>query len=208
MKLVVVVLAALLAAPAMAEMVTVEIVGSVEFEQVNFGQFANVHPGDATLVSFTVDSENYITGSYPTRAYAIDQASFTLTIGSVTVGLQNPFPGGQTPYFVLRDNDPAVDGFFLSLGPDFPAALPLNEPANVADFFGLDFSVGYEGSTLDSLDILDAVGDYAYDGLTNFNFAVMDGPFEAIYFIFENLSISSSVATEAATMSDVKALFR
>ena len=192
----------------MADLVNVEIMGTVDFEQVNFGQFANVHPGDATVVSFAVDSQNYISGSYPTRAYAIDPSSFTLTIGSVTVGLQNPFPAGQNPYFVLRDNDPAVDGFFISLGPDFPAAIPLNEPAQVADYFGLDFSVGYAGDTLSSLDILGAVGAYTYDGLTNFNFAVVDGPFEAIYFNFTQLNISTSVATKAVTMGEVKAMFR
>lgn len=208
MKLVIIAVAIALAAPAFAEMVNVEILGSVEFEQVNFGEFANVHPGDATVVSFAVDSENYIAGAFPTRAYAIDLASFSLTIGSVTAALQSPFPAGQTPYFVLRDNDPAVDGFFVSLGPDVPFALPLDEPANVADYFGLDFSVGYDGDTLSSLDILDANGSYTYDGLTNFNFAVVDGPFEAIYFIFEQLNITTSVATEATTMSDVKALFR
>jgi len=109
---------------------------------------------------------------------------------------------------VLRDNDPAVDGFFISLGPDFPAAIPLSEPAQVADYFGLDFSVGYEGDTLGSLEILDAVGAYTYDGLTNFNFAVVDGPFEAIYFVFEQLTITGGVANEATTMSDIKAMFR
>lgn len=208
MKLVITILAVLLAAPAMAETVNVEILGTVEFEQVNFGEFANVHPGDATLVSFAVDSETYISGSFPTRAYAIDPASFTLTIGSVTAGLQNPFPAGQTPYFVLRDNDPAVDGFFVSLGPDNPFPLPLDEPANIDDYFGLAFSVGYTGDTLGSLNILDAVGTYDYDGLTNYNFAVMDSWAEAIYFNFQQVVISASVATEAATLGDIKALFR
>lgn len=208
MKIAIILAAVALATPAVAEIVNVEIIGSVEFEQVNFGEFANVHPGDATVVSFTVDSENYIAGAFPTRAYAIDLSSFALTIGSVTAALQSPFPAGQTPYFVLRDNDPAIDGFFVSLGPDVPFALPLDEPANVEDYFGLAFSMGYDGDTLSSLDILDANGSYTYDGLTNFNFAVVDGLFEAIYIIFEQLNISASVATEAQTMSGVKTLFR
>jgi hypothetical protein len=195
------------AAPILAATVNVEIFGTVEYEQVNFGQFANVHPGDQIVVSFAVDSETYISGSFPTRAYAIDLASFTLDIGSVTVGLQDPFPAGQTPYFVLRDNDPAVDGFFLSLGPDNPFALPLSEPANFDDYFGAAFSVGYTGDSLGSLSILDAVGNYEYDGLTNFNFAIVDGPFDAIGCIFEQMVITSGVATQGATMGGIKALF-
>lgn len=207
MKLAIIFVAILATTPVLATTVNVDIIGAVEYRQVNFGRFASVQPGDQIVASFAVDSESYIGGSFPTRAFAIDLASFTLTVGSVTVGLQNPFPAGQTPYFVLRDNDPAVDGFFLSLGPDNPYPVPVDEPARLSDYFGVNFSVGYLGDTLGSLSILDAAGTYEYDGLTNFAFSLVDGPFDAIGCIFERLVITTSVATERTTMGGIKALF-
>jgi len=48
-------------------------------------------------------------------------AAATITV----VPLQSPFPVGQTPYFVIRNNDPAVDGFYISTDVDGPNSLPL-----------------------------------------------------------------------------------
>jgi hypothetical protein len=98
--------------------------------------------------------------SFPTRGYVIAEDQFTLTLGPVTVGLQDPFPAGQQPFFVLRDNDPAVDGFFVSTNVDFPNGLPLDEPGGLDPFFRLGCELGYTGDTLSSLDILDALGVY------------------------------------------------
>jgi len=208
MRMLIVVCMLALAAPILADAVQVEITGEVEFNQVSTGPFAAVVAGDAVSVMFALDSNDYLDSpSFPTRGYVIDVASFTATYGSVAVGLQDPFPGGTVPYFVLRDNDPAVDGFFLSTGTDFPAALPLDVEGNLGPF-GQNFSVGYDGDTLTSLDILDAVGTYDYTGLTNFYFTVGDGPFDAIGLIFGQLTISGGVRTEAASWGSVKALFR
>ena len=199
---------AALALPALADMYTVEITGSVEFSQVNFGQFADVMTGDPVMVTFMVDSEDYMDSpNFPTRGYTV--SDFWITIGGVTVGLQNPYPDGLTPYFVIRDNDPAVDGFFFSNNTDFPGGIFINEPANVADFFGVSYSVTYGGDTLPSLDIADAVGLYNFEGLSVFNFILNDGPFEAMFFVYEQMVISTSgVATQNQTLSQVKDLFR
>jgi hypothetical protein len=117
-------------------------------------------------------------------------------------------PAGLTPYFVIRDNDPAVDGFFLSHGTDFPTGLFIDEPANVDDFFGVSFNVTYGGELLDSLDIAGATGTYDFDGLTVFGFALTDGPFEAMFFIYEQMTITGGgVAVEPRSLSQVKALF-
>lgn len=211
MKLALVLAAAVLVAalPASAVTVMVEYTGTVEFNQVSFGQFGAVQSGDAVNIAFMVDSENFEDSTtYPTRGYEIDESSFTAVIGPVAVGLQDPFPAGQTPYFVMRDNDPAVDGFFLSRNVDFPNGLPLNEPANISDYFTVNGLVTYSGDTLSSLDILDALGTYEYDELQVFGFGLADGPFDAMGFVFESLTISSSVPTENSSWSEVKDLFR
>jgi hypothetical protein len=179
--------AVLAASPALAETVEVEITGSVEYNQVTFGPLADVNPGDPAVWSFLLDSDVFVDSpTYPTRAYEINQPSFSLTLGSVELGLQDPFPG--TPYFVLRDNDPAVDGFFFSTGADWPADLPLDEPGALGQF-AAHFELGYTGDTLASLDILDAMGSYDYTGIQSFYTVVMDGWAEPIGLIFEQMTI-------------------
>ncbi|MCA9291745.1 MAG: hypothetical protein KDA25_11500 [Phycisphaerales bacterium] len=190
--------AALCSGLACADIVDVTINGEVEYNQINQGDFSQVNAGDSAVLTFQVDSNVFTnSGSFPTRGYHIDPASFVLTIGSVVVGLQNPFPGGDTPYFVLRNNDPAVDGFFIADNVDFPTGVPLNQGGAFGQFRN-DFSVGYTGDTLSSLDILDAVGTYDYTGLTSFNWAIDDGPFKPLYIIFESMTIVPAPAALAA----------
>ena len=78
---------------ALAETVTVEFIGTVEYSQVNQGIFADVNSGDAVYASFTLDSDTWepSPGGYGVRGYPIDQSSFELTIGSVVpVALVDP----------------------------------------------------------------------------------------------------------------------
>ncbi len=211
MKLVIAfLLVALVAAPLLADTVQVEVFGDVEYNQVNSGEFGTVSPGDPVVISFQLDTANYVDSStYPTRGYVIDQASFSLVIGPATAGLQDPFPAGQTPYFVMRNNDPAVDGFFLSsTGVDFPGELPLDVPGGIAPYFTLNYQVGYTGDTLASLDILDAVGTYDYTGLTSFYCTINDSFAEPIGWVFDHMVISTTVATEPATWGAVKTMFQ
>ncbi|GJM44648.1 MAG: hypothetical protein DHS20C21_14900 [Gemmatimonadota bacterium] len=200
---------ALLAVPAHATTVSVQINATVEYNQVSFGNFGNVNPGDNVLVQFNVDSNDFLnSGSFNTRGYVIDQSSFVLVMGSVVSGLQNPFPAGVTPYFVLRESDPVADGFFLSTGPDLPVPLPLNEPGGLDPFFGLRIEVGYNGSELSSLDILDATGTHDFTNLTSFYTVVADAFAEPIGLIFDSLTISAPVSVEAGTWGNIKALYR
>jgi hypothetical protein len=202
-------LAVLFAVPASADEVVVEIQGEVEYNQVNSGLFADVMSGDPVTITFTLDSDNYLdSDTYNTRGYVIDHASFNQTMGSVNIGLLDPYTDGFTPYFVLRDGDPVADGFIFSHGTDWPASLWLNEPGNLDDWFGSHFEVGYEGDVLSSLDILDAIGTYDYTGLTSFYFTVQDAWADAIGLIFTQMTISSSVATENSSWTDVKNLYR
>jgi hypothetical protein len=164
----IVVLGLMVAGAASAATVEVVVTGSVEWNSINFGQFGSVGSGDPVTIEFTLDSENYADSTtYPTRGYVVDTSTFMLTIGSVVVGAQDPYPGD--PYFVLRDNDPAVDGFFLSTNSvDWPMGFFTDEPVMLDPFFACMYEVGYGEDALSSLDILDAFGTYDYTGLTNF----------------------------------------
>jgi hypothetical protein len=194
--------AALATGVAQAEIVLVEIAGTVEFNQVSAPPIGSLTAGTSVVLSFLLDSDDFVNSpTYPTRGYAIDQASFSLAGGGVSVGLQSPFPAGQTPYFVLRNDDPAVDGFFISRSVDFPIGVPLAQ-VGVFGRFSHDFSVTYSGGLLESLDILDAVGTYEYDGLTNYNWLIEDGPASPVGIGFDSLTISVVPApASAATLA-------
>lgn len=172
-----------------ATAVHVTVTGEVEFNQISIGPLADAVTGDAASMTFRVDSDVFTdSGSFPTRGYHIDQSSFVFTAGPGSVGLADPFPG--TPYFVLRDNDPMVDGFFVASSVDFPIGVPSDSEGGFGPFTP-NFSVGYTEDTLGSLDILAAVGTYDFTGLTNFNLTVDDGPFNAMGLIFEQMTITA-----------------
>lgn len=166
---------------------TVTINGTVEYNQVNPGLIGQLNAGDDIALTFEVDSDVFTnSASFPTRGYHIDESSFAMTSGGTTIGLQSPFPG--TPYFVLRDNDPAVDGFLIADTTDFPTGVGLEQVGSFGQFEN-NFYVTYGGTLLDSLDILDALGTYDFTGLTVFNWTIDDGPFNPVGMIFEDLTI-------------------
>lgn len=203
----------LLACGAMAETVTIEFIGSVEYNQVNQGIFADVNSGDAVYATFNVDSDVFeeSPGGYGVRGYNVDLASFQLTIGAVgPVALLNPQPDDETTYFSLRNDDPAVDGFFIANDIDWDYVLPkLEVPGGIDPYFNFHWTVGYTGDTFSSLDILDALGSYDYDGLTNFYTVIGDAWADAMGLEFMQTIISTgTVATDASTMSSIKAMYR
>jgi hypothetical protein len=182
--------------------VDVTVTGFVEFNQIGAPPLGDANPGDPASLTFSVDSDVFMDSmNFPTRGYEIDQSSFVLTLGAVSIGLADPFPGGQTPYFVIRNDDPAVDGFFTSTNLDFPLGVPLNQ-MGIFGLFLNNYSVTYTGDTLGSLGILDALGTYDFDGLTVFNWTVDDGPFNAMGLVFEQMTISAELAVAAAV--DIK----
>tara|TARA_R110000782_G_scaffold30348_13_gene75628 strand:+ start:3347 stop:3988 length:642 start_codon:yes stop_codon:yes gene_type:complete len=184
---------------ASADPVLVEINGVVWGNNINPGPLGDVNPGETGTISFTVDTTNFINGSFPTRGYAIDLASFSLDFsGGTSIGISPGFAGPA--YFVVRNNDPAADGFFLSQGPDFPSDIPLAQ-AGVFGDFGARFNVSYTGDTLDSLDIADAAGTYDFTGLTVFGMGVNDGPFEDVLGMdFSSMTITVIPAPSALAM--------
>jgi len=186
---------AALAPAAAATTVKVTIHGTVAFNSITKAPFNTVTTGQGAVLSFLLDSDLFVNSpNFPTRGYAIDTSSFALAFDTVTVPLQSPFPAGQTPYFVIRNNDPAVDGFFVSTNVDNPADLPL-APVGSFGHFGNNFLVTYDGSTLPSLDLLDALGNYDYTGLSVFDWSVDDGPFNPLGIDFVSMSIETFVPT-------------
>lgn len=180
----------LAASPAIAgDSVRVTWNGEVEFNQINPAPLGTPGPGEGLSISFLLDTDDFVDSpNFPTRGYIIDQGSFEMTFDSVTVGLASPFPAGVTPYFVIRNNDPGADGFLISNNVELPGSVPL-EQQGIFDAFGLRASVTYGADALPSLDLLDALGDHDFTGLTVFGFAVTDGPFDAMGMIFVSLSI-------------------
>ena len=184
------VVTALFCSSSVSQIFDVQIRGEVEFNLVTNGVLGNVSTGDEVLVSFQLDSSNFVdSANFPTRGYVIDEFSFLMDFGSGnSLGLQDGMPA--TSFFVLRDNDPAVDGFFLSTNLNFPNGLALEQAGQFGQF-SAGFMVTYGGKTLPSLDIGDAAGSYGFKGLSVFNFVVDDGPFSPLGILFESMSISA-----------------
>lgn len=178
-----------LALPAKAQLLDVTVNGSIEFNLVSSGPLSQAPAGGSATVTFQVDATDFLDSpNFPTRGYRIQPGTFALDLGPGSLPLADPFPPGDTPYFVIRNDDPAVDGFFVATSVDFPVGVPL-DLAGGFGAFGLNFSVTYTGDTLASLDVEDAAGEYDFGGLTVFGFTITDGPFDAVGLIFESLEI-------------------
>lgn len=160
--------AAAFAAAARAEIVSVRVTGNVIFNGITTAPLNGVGVGNTGVMSFTVDSNNFVDGiPGDVRSYPINQPSFSLAFqpSGVSVGLLNPFPAGQTPYFSLVDGFPVSDGFFVSTSTTSPGGVPISQTPLQANL-----DLGYVGTTLSSLNILNAFGTYNFTGLTRFGF--------------------------------------
>ncbi len=176
---------------AAASDVQVVATGTLAFNGIATGPLAGLPAGSPASLSFTVDSDVFTnSATTPTRGYPIDHPSFVLQIGPVTLHLQTPFPAGQTPYLVLRNNDPAVDGFFVSTSIVSPGGVPTDHSI-AAGVLRANYLVTYGGGELSSLDILDALGTYDYTGLKVFNWVLQVGPFEPLGVDFTQMVISA-----------------
>lgn len=183
------------AAPA-CTIYSVEIYGVIISNQASVSEVANLSPGDSITISFELEFADPVdSDTLPIRGYPIDQDSFTITSsGGVSFGIRSPYPAGATPMFVIRDNDPAVDGFFLSesIG-GLPSPINTDQDGVLGDFEAR-FSVTYTGGTLSSLSVFDAIGEYDFTGLTVFGMGINDGFFEDVVVIdFTGMSIGAVI---------------
>lgn len=179
------------AASSQATTVQVQVQGVVDFNVIQ-GDLAGVPAGALVTMTFNVDSNGYLNSTeFPTRGYMIDLASFDLNVGGVHVALDNPQTTAPGLYFVLRDNDPAVDGFFISHGVDWPTSSDVHIPG-VDPMHELDFEVGYDvGSLIHSLDILAAVGTYGTQDLSSYDWGLGRFGSHGAGIMFSSLTISA-----------------
>ena len=171
-----------------AVLIDVSVLGQVRSNSVSSGVLQSVKAGDSGVMNFHVDSDVFLnSATFPTRGYNIDQPSFSLMLGPATLGLQAPFPAGEMPYFVLRDNDPAVDGFFVSRNEiEVPAPVPLSDPSLSLSFVQTYSSV----DILTSLDITDAAGVHGTTHQSFSSFSIASG-LESVEFDFVSMTIGT-----------------
>ena len=187
-------------AAAHADQVQVSVTGTVVFRASNLGPpLSGVNVGNTGVMSFVVDSDVFVDGiPGDVRSYAITQPSFSLSFqpSGVSVGLLDPFPDGETPYFSLVDGFPASDGFFVSTSTTSPGGVPISQtPLQV------NLDLGYSASTLSSLNILDAVGTYDFDGLTRFGYNIWQAFPDNIRLDMEFSSMTIAVIPAPSSLS-------
>ncbi len=174
--------------------VQVQYTGSVDFNIIPsaVSPLSGVAVGAPASISFQLDSDSFVDNlNFPTRSYDFAPDSFIASVGDFELRLESPYTTGFiAPSLVVRNNDPAVDGFFISDNGNFPDAIATDHPGGNGPF-GVLASVTYNTDPLPSLDILDALGTYDFGGLTSFNWVLVDGPFDAMGFLFEELTIST-----------------
>jgi hypothetical protein len=156
-----------------------------------------VLPGDPVSMSFNVDSDTFVNSpSNPTRGYPLDQSSFSMQVAGRPVPMANPQPFGRIPYFVLRNNDPQVDGFLLSSNVDVPQPVGVNI-VGLTPVHDLDFLRTFnDGTPLSSLNILDALGTYTFANLSVYNWTI--GRFGNPGALYEYQTITLAVVPEPA----------
>jgi hypothetical protein len=191
----IVVAVAIVAMPAQATLVDVEMTGRVEWNFARHAPLTEVPVGDQVSVTFQVDSDVFRDSTlYSTRGYVIDGVTYTVDFASGVSVQYEPhpwYPPSYQPYFVVRNDDPGADGFFNAYeNVDWPyPGVPLNVFGWCGPFES-HFDVSYTPDVLESLDILDAIGTYEYDGLTRFYFNLVDCGFEVIGIDFTQMTIS------------------
>jgi hypothetical protein len=80
---------------ALATSVRVQVTGVVDYNVIG-GSVAGVQPGDPAVMSFNLDSTDFVDSpNYPTRGYVIDLPSFAMTVGGRPVTMDIPQPVGS-----------------------------------------------------------------------------------------------------------------
>ena len=144
-------------APALshADSYLIQMTSSVDSTDRSTGISGVMPVGSPVVMSFTVDSNNFLnSGAYHTRGYVIDPTSFVLSANGVNLDVALSSP----TYFVLRNNDPKVDGVFLSSGTDFDTSFATAVPGMSQAFYFNYHQTWTGGNQFSSLNIGDAVG--------------------------------------------------
>jgi hypothetical protein len=172
-----------------AQIVNIQVNGVVDFNVIR-GNQEGIPAGAPVVMSFNVDADNFVDSmNFPTRGYVVDLASFSMTVGGQPITIDDPQPFGDA-YFVLRNNDPAVDGFLLSRNVDVPQPVGVHIPG-LSAAHDLDFLRTFnDGTALASLDILDAVGSYDLTNLSVYNWTIGRFGNPGAAYAYESMTIS------------------
>lgn len=167
---------ACMGALANAQTVRVVVTGEVESNGFTTGNYAGVPSGAPVSMVIDLDATNFVDSALlpgRTRGYRFYASTFSLHIGAISTTL-TPSAAG---FFVVRNDDPRVDGFFISQGTDIDTMVPLDMvPTN----FGIAFARTFNNPlpppaldpTLPSVDILDAVGTWGFENISSYNFTI------------------------------------
>ncbi|HYD01318.1 MAG TPA: GC-type dockerin domain-anchored protein [Phycisphaerales bacterium] len=165
----------------LAAPVRVTVMGTVEYNSFNSGTFAqSVAPaGSPVVMTIELDSTDYLDSpNLPgiTRGFRFGPEDFSLRIADAQTTLA---AGGPQAYFVLRNDDPRVDGVFISQGTDIDTQVPL---AITPVGFGIAFQRTFDGAppppstdpdpTFTSLELTEAVGSWGLENLSAYHMAV------------------------------------
>jgi hypothetical protein len=173
--------------------VRVVIRGVVESNSFRTGTWASVRANDPVRVQIDLDSTNYLDSpNLPgrTRGYRFSPSTFTMSVGSIVAPLRSNV---TSAYFCLRNNDPAVDGFFISQGTDIDVQIPLQM---TPDGYGIAFARTFDISpVLSSLNILGACRSYAFENMSSYNFNIeLNESVTPLIFVYQSISISQCVS--------------
>lgn len=184
--------------------VRVTVTGSVEsnaFPANGTNTFGGILAGSPVTLTLELDSAQFLDSpNLPgrTRGYVIQPGTMRLTAGTASATRLENTPA----YFVLRNNDPRVDGFFLSQGTDIDTEIPLQMiPANFGVQFSRTFNIDTPAPTPDdsltSLNILDALGSWQFNDISSYNFAVGIGEFNLpMILAYESITIATLCAAD------------
>lgn len=184
---------------ALAAGVRVTVTGSVEsnaFPANGTNTFGGILAGSPVTLTLELDSTQFLDSpNLPgrTRGYVIQPGTMRLTAGTASATRLENTPA----YFVLRNNDPRVDGFFLSQGTDIDTSIPLQMiPAGFGVQFSRTFDINTPAPTPDdsltSLNILDALGSWQFNDISSYNFAVGIGEFNLpMILAYESITIAT-----------------
>lgn len=180
--------------------VLVTVTGTVDYNMIR-GDLTGIPAGAPVTMQFTVDSTQSLDNpQWPTRGYRIAPASFSLSVDGAAVTMDDPQPYADA-WFVLRNDDPAVDGFFVSQGSlDYPLPLSVHV-GGLAPEHELNFSRTFTGTqTLQSLDILEAQGHYGFEDMSSYMWTLGRFGNYGAEFVYESITIAAAVP-EPATLA-------
>jgi hypothetical protein len=181
--------AALIACSASGDVYEIRFAGSIEWNQITQPPLSSGTAGSSAEVVMKVDSNVFSNSpNYPVRGYRIDPPSFKFIVNGTPVGMNPAIIAPQ--YFVIRDNDPGVDGFYISSEVDWPMGVELAQSHPVLGPFTEICGVTYGPSVLSSLNIEGAEGTYKYDTLEVFSWETSAGPFSPMGMIFDSITIT------------------